>query len=96
MNINGFTTNNHKRNFINGWDVPQDVLDNDFDWMTEEESHDGFIHAYGMWFHVSEFNRMNDDYWDAGRGITNFGAIAIKLIHEEMDQQYVIGWWDKP
>lgn len=54
-------TNHHARHYLHRSEVPQRVLDQDFDWLDEEDSHDGFIFYRRRWYHLSEFMRAPDD-----------------------------------
>lgn len=50
------TTNNHWRNFRYSYEVPEKVFA-EFDWLSEDESIDGWISYKGQWLHLSQFMR---------------------------------------
>ena len=84
MNI---ITNNHERQFKYGYEVPQSVLDSDFDYLDSDEQTDGFIHYRGIWYHTSDFMRLNnlygqpDDFadWHGYSSDSFFSGVLIRL-----------------
>jgi len=48
-------TNNQNRPFLYGYEIPEAVLNSDFDWLENDEKTDGFIKYRGRFYHVSEF-----------------------------------------
>jgi len=51
-------TNNQNRPFLYGYEIPETVLNSDFDWLDDEEKSDGFIKYRGRFYHVSEFSAI--------------------------------------
>lgn len=93
-------TNNHKREIISYYDMPQEILESDFDWATEEES---FVKYRGVYYALSEFMRIskpgNVNPWSpvidsdlkAWHGIFTdsfFSAILIRI--DDDDSDYVV------
>ena len=76
-------TNKHKRQFKYRNEVPNDVLQDDFDWLDDDSSYDGFIHYRGNWYHVSEFMRCDDNSpfngWHGYHSDSFFSGILIRL-----------------
>ena len=70
------------------YEVPQKVLDNQFDWLDEDET-SGFICYKKEWFHLSEFMRLDNfsDFSKAGYdgycGDSYFSGTLIKIIDDE-------------
>ena len=52
------TTNNQWRFFTYRYDVPEDVLANQFDYLDEGESSDNFFCYRGIWYHTADFMRV--------------------------------------
>lgn len=48
-------TNHQWRDLLFWSDVPAKVRDDQFDYMTEEDSLDGFFKYRGYWYHVNDF-----------------------------------------
>lgn len=77
-------TNNHWRQFDCRCDVPQNILDSEFDWTTEDDS-DGYFRYKGTWYHLSEFMRtgypgqVDDNGYHASKGDSYFSGILIRL-----------------
>jgi hypothetical protein len=51
------TTNNHWRQWLTRDDIPESVLNDDFDWL-DPDTFDGFICYRGSWSHMSEYMRF--------------------------------------
>jgi len=52
-------TNNHTRQFLYSNKVPQDILDNQFDYLDQEDCLDGFFKYRGYYYHLSDFMRID-------------------------------------
>ena len=94
-------TNNHKRYFLYGDEVPAKVLNEDYDYLEDSEKLDGFIHYRNMWFHISDFLvfgigtdrvekpvEIDGKLWDAYAGLTAFSRVLIRVYNGE---SYTIG-----
>ena len=76
-------TNNHWNQFKYGYEVPESVL-SDFDYLDEDEKHDGFIHYRNRWYHTSDFTRISDgspfeSKWHGQHGDSYFSGVLIEL-----------------
>jgi len=85
MNI---TTNNQWRDFRYRYEVPENVLSDDFDWLDEDVS-DGFIQYRGRWYHISEFMRTKIGGWDGVYNDSMFSGVLIEVSSDA--EQYRIG-----
>jgi len=83
------TSNYHVREYKYSYDVPEGVLD-DYDWLDDCEKLDGWIDYRGDWYHISDFMRYDDAYWNGIVHDTFFSGI---LIHIVGDSTYTIGWY---
>jgi hypothetical protein len=82
-------TNNHWRDFVCRYDVPEKVLACQFDWTNKGyEEHgdysDGFIHYKGCWYHIDDFMRVEDTtgaigQWHGYASDSFFSGVLIKL-----------------
>lgn len=69
-------------------EVPQKVLDNQFDWLDEDET-DGFICYKKEWFHLSQFMILDEggdfsrDGFDGYHGDSYFSGTLIKIVDDE-------------
>ena len=76
-------TNNHVRQFRYSYEVPNDILESDFDYLDEEEETDGYFQYRGTWYHISEFmvSDLAKEYgYDGLRGDSYFSGIAIRIL----------------
>ena len=78
-------TNNHHRQLKYRHEVPEKILADYFDWLTEDMGGtDGFFCYRSRWYHVSEFMRFDqhapfDKKWDGYISDSFFSGILIKL-----------------
>ncbi|MBT8460250.1 MAG: hypothetical protein KJN60_11315 [Boseongicola sp.] len=80
-------TNSHWRPFAYALDVPKDVLNDQFDWMRDEDGEhdtesycDGFFRYRGHWYHISEFTARDDvPGFQAMACDTYFSGVAIAV-----------------
>ena len=78
-------TNHHERPFIYGYEVPESIMNDQFDWMDEEDTGDGFIHYRGYWYHTSDFMRIDHhpdsefSSWHGYHSDSFFSGVLIKL-----------------
>lgn len=61
-------TNHHHRHFKYRYEVPQQVLDDQFDYQDPEEVLDGFIHYKGTWYHLDMFMCFGYPGWGFYKG----------------------------
>ena len=89
-------TNNHWRNFVDSYDVPEKVIAEQFDYLDlgHEDSGGTFFKYRGYWYHLSDFlvpsagcsEEMRQ--WDGFAADSYFSGIAIKL--SEDCEQYKV------
>ena len=78
-------TNHHERQFKYGYEVPESIMNDQFDWMDEDEQFDGWIHYRNNWYHTSDFMRIDhhpdSDFssWHGYHGDSFFSGVLIKL-----------------
>lgn len=98
MNI---ATNHHWRDFLYREEVPEKILEDDFDWTNEdhEESDDysdGFIKYQGHHYHLGEFMRCHGELLELGwEGVANetfFSGVLIK-VSEDGEQYQIARIW---
>tara|TARA_R110000744_G_scaffold276023_1_gene388782 strand:+ start:118 stop:420 length:303 start_codon:yes stop_codon:yes gene_type:complete len=71
-------TNNHNRDLVYRYDVPQDVLDGDLDWTSDDDC-SGYLQYRGYWYHLSQFMVTGIEGWDGFHGDSFFSGVAIRL-----------------
>lgn len=85
-------TNRHWRPFRYRNEVPPAVLEQQFDWLDEDESQDYFFQYQGYWYHLSQFNVVPDNLaveWD---GILNDSMTTGTLIRVSRNcESYRVG-----
>ena len=74
-------TNNQPRFLKYRYEVPNKILETDFDWCDEDN---GFFQYKGEWYHISEFMRINAHdaslrAWDGYANDTYFSGVLIRL-----------------
>ena len=80
MNEQRIITNSHWRQLKYRDEVPQNILDSEFDYQDPDDALDGFIHYHGTWYHLDQFMRLeNTPGWDGAHGDSYFSAVLIKL-----------------
>ena len=79
-------TNKHERHFKYRDEVPVKILADDFEWLDEENSFDGFIHYRNCWYHLSEFVRpssnncpFDDGFWQGYISDSFFSGILLHV-----------------
>ena len=83
-------TNNHWNDFKYYYEVPQKVLDDQFDWMENPDEYT-FLKYKNFWYSLSDFVRWeNPDFdYDGILPDSFFSGIVIKLSPD--GEQYKIG-----
>lgn len=75
-------TNNHWRKFVTRWDVPEKILNDQFDYL-DTENIDGFFCYRGHWYHLSEFMRIDQTSplrdWHGCASDSFYSGVLIKL-----------------
>ena len=95
-----YQTNNHWRDFSYRCDVPEAVLESDFDYQDQDEVFDGYFKYRNWWFHLDQFVSVNSP-WAGGiefpgspfevHGYDNDSFFSAVLIHLSEDgEQYKI------
>jgi len=86
------TTDNKWKPFKYGYEVPEKVLKEDFDWMDDEKT-DGFINYRKCWYHISEFmvvpKEKSVDGWQAISPDSVFSAVLLQVSND--GEEYKIG-----
>jgi len=87
------TTNNHRKEFLQRDEVPQEILESQFDYLAEDDC-GGFFQYRGYWYHTGDFMRNRDarlglSKWDGCSADGYFSGVLIK-IHED-DGTYTVG-----
>tara|TARA_Y100000593_G_scaffold94032_1_gene191281 strand:- start:61873 stop:62163 length:291 start_codon:yes stop_codon:yes gene_type:complete len=85
-------TNNHERQFLYGYEVPQKILDSDFDYLSDDEKQDGFIYYRGCYYHTSDFVCTREELRDSGwHGISYQSAFSAVVVSWDNSETYKIG-----
>lgn len=78
-------TNHHDRYFKFRYEVPDSVLQNQFDWL-DEDNIDCFILYRGIWYHLSEFTGLSPDSiergsrgWECVCGDSYFSGVLVRV-----------------
>ena len=83
-------TNHHWRQFTYRHDVPQSVLDDQFDYQDADKVFDGFFCYRGVWYHLDGFMTTHPNPWggnpevlaagyDGFAADSFFSGVAIKV-----------------
>jgi hypothetical protein len=86
-------TNNHKRDFLYGNEVPEKILASEFSHLDDDEKIGYFIFYRKWYYHLSDFmfiDKYNPFYgkWDGYLSESFFSGVLIKYLD---DEQYIIG-----
>lgn len=78
------TTNNQWRQFVYRYDVPEKVLNSQFDYHDPDEVLDGYFCYKGVWYHLdqfmrTEFGKLKELGWDGLHSDSFFSGVAIRL-----------------
>lgn len=61
------------------------MIQEDFDWLCEEETSYGFFKYHGHWYHIAEFVRLPENHplrkegWEAFSADSFFSGVAIRV-----------------
>jgi len=86
----GVTTDRKWKPFLYRNEVPEKVLNEDFDWLDEEDQ-DGFFRYRGNWYHLSEFLRTDtfEPDWQGYLCDSMFSAVVLNLSDD--GEEYMVG-----
>jgi len=85
-------TDNKWHQFSYRYDVPADVLEDDFDYLDEDEGYDGFFKYKDTWYHLSDFTYITSfDDWDGVYSGTAFSGTLIKVSDD--GEEYKVGMY---
>lgn len=91
------TTNNQWRNFLYGYEVPEKVMKEQFDYLGGDANCDGFICYKGNYYHLCDFMRIDTNSpfdtkkWSGYVSDSFFSGILIKVSDD--GEHYKIGWY---
>jgi hypothetical protein len=74
-------TNYRPRALVNRWDVPEEVLADQFDWADGVAS--GFFQYGDNWYNVKEFMACAIPGWDRIHSESAFSGVLLKLVDSE-------------
>lgn len=84
------TTDNKWKQFKYGYEVPENVLNDQFGWMEEDEKTDGFFRYRKFWYHVSEFMRIEGrDEWQGYSPDSAFSGVLLQISDD--GEEYKVG-----
>ena len=85
-------TNKHERPFLYGYEVPQHILDSDFDHLSEDEKRYGFICYRGRYYHTSDFVCTRAELQEKGwYGISYDSVFSVVVVSCDNSETYKIG-----
>jgi len=86
-------TNNRWRPFKYRNEVPEKVLRNQFDYLSEDIGFDGFFKYRNIWYHVDEFMRVSDNApfkgWDRYLSDSFFSGVLLRV--SSNGERYMVG-----
>lgn len=88
MKMSDITTDNKWKQFKYGYEVPEKVLEENFDWMEDDEKSDGFFTYRKAWYHISEFMRFDKSKdeglgaWQAYSPDSAFSAVLLQVSND--------------
>lgn len=83
------------KDFVYRYDVPAKVLKDQFDWTNEEDYSDSFFKHHNIWYHTSQFMRVQEggdfakDGWD-GYEADSFSSGTVLRLSKD-GEQYMVG-----
>lgn len=87
-------TDNKWKHFKYGYEMPKSVL-KDYDYLDESESYDHFFRYRGVWYHLSDFIRIDGNEsdslkdWHGSYMSSAFSSVIIKISSDS--ESYCIG-----
>lgn len=88
MKMTNITTDNKWKQFKYGYEVPEKVLSDQFDWMGDDEKTDGFFTYRKAWYHISEFMRLGNSRdedlcgWQAYLSDSAFSGLLLQVSND--------------
>ena len=88
-------TDNKWKPFRYRYEVPPSVLEDDFDYLDEDEGFDHFFEYRGNWYHLSDFMIIERNApremrkWDGYLNDTFFSGVVIKVSPD--GEEYMVG-----
>ena len=77
------------KKFLCGYEVPEEVLRRDFDYMDAPQEQDQFIKHRGRYYHIGDFMPIDIEYWDGVCTDSYFSGVVIKISKD--GESYKIG-----
>ena len=71
-------SNWHWRDFLYRHDIPQVILESEFEWLDADEQC-GFFRYRGVWYHLSMFLHTSIAPWDGIHNDSAFSGVAVEL-----------------
>jgi hypothetical protein len=84
-------TNHHDRPFRYRYEVPDEVLADQFDHLDEDDGFDGFFCYRNIWYHLSDFMRVDMDDWHGSHAHGFFSGTLIKVADD--GETYRVATW---
>lgn len=89
------TSNHQWRDFSYRHEVPQEVLDDEFDYQDEDEVFDGYFFYKGSWYHLDQFMAVPRGMflgdWDGYLNDSMFSGVVIRVSDD--GEQYQVGYF---
>ncbi len=85
-------SNRHWRPFCYRNEVPEKVLADQFDYLSEDDGLDGFFRYRGYWYHLSGFQRVGMNAlkpWHEYAGDSFFSGVVIEVSRD--GESYRVG-----
>ena len=72
-------TNNHNRPFLYGYEVPKQVISEEYDHLDESDTYDRWIKYRGQYYHLSDFVRIKDSDWCGAYAFGFYMGLVIQI-----------------
>ena len=72
-------TNNHNRPFLYGYEVPDQVISENYDHLDDCDTCDHWIKYRGQYYHVSDFVLINDPVWCGAYAFGFYMGLVIQV-----------------
>lgn len=89
-------SNHHWRPFLFRYEVPDKVLQNEFDWT---DSKDGFLQYRGIWYHINDFlvvepeGELEKMGWNGIATNSYFSAVVIAISPDGETYKVGVALW---
>jgi hypothetical protein len=83
------------KHFKYGYEVPKSVLKKQFDYLDDDEAHDGFFEFRDYWYHLSDFmvtpdkSTLHKAGWQAYASDSYFSGVVITVSDD--GESYIAG-----